>query len=183
MIDVWKRGNNGNDLNYQRGGFSSLQGGPPSGTVNICPNMAARVNTGGGVGPLIRRCHMSPCVFHKMRPFNDGFIISPSGEKNSERELRMTWTEGERALGWKSGVPAGRLEENKNRSSERWNLCFEGAYSWCCVGHRRLNGLCHMWYGPADTKGLLRLWPCGGFNLGPFLRVRTQLMIISLCFS
>lgn len=62
---------------------------------------------------------MSPCVFHKMRAFNDGFIISPSGEKNSERELGMTWTEGERAPGWKSAVPAGRLEEKKKEKNAR----------------------------------------------------------------
>lgn len=58
---------------------------------------------------------MSPCVLHKMRAFNDPFIISASGEKNSGRELEEAWTERDRAPGGKSAVPARRLEENKTK--------------------------------------------------------------------
>lgn len=54
------------------------------------------------------RFHKPPCIFHETKAFNDQFIISASGEKNSERELQMIWTERERASGQKSGVPAGR---------------------------------------------------------------------------
>lgn len=52
---------------------------------------------------------MPPCVFHTMRAFNDQFIISPSGKKNSERELEVTWTERESAPG-----ETRRLKENTN---------------------------------------------------------------------
>lgn len=93
-----KRSNNESDLNYHRDGFSSLRGGSPSVTVNICPNMAARVNTGRGGGSFDQAVsHVA--IFNKMRAFNGRFIISLSGEKNSEREPEMTWTERERAPG------------------------------------------------------------------------------------
>lgn len=67
--------------------FPSLRGGSPSAAVNICPNMAARVNTGGQAGSFDQR-HMSPCVFHTMTAFNERFIISTCGQKNSREGAR-----------------------------------------------------------------------------------------------
>lgn len=64
--------------------------------------MAARVNTGGGGGV---RFHKPPCIFHETKAFNNQFIISASGEKNSERERNDLDGEG-KSFGtevWRSG--------------------------------------------------------------------------------
>lgn len=161
MIDVWKRGNNGNDLNYQRGGFSSLRGGPPSGTVNICPNMAARVNTGGGWVVWSGGVTCCPASSTKWELLMTGLLFHPVARRTQRGSSEWPGQRGKELRDESLAFRLGDERKTKKRSSERWNLCLEGAYSRCSVGHRRLNGLCHMWYGPADTKGLLRLWPCG----------------------